>query len=345
MNVNYMFSLIAVLVLCLVAYVGGEAEGLQFIFGVIIPYLAVIIFIVGFVRRILYWSSSPVPFRIPTTCGQQKSLPWFKQNRIDNPSTTIGVIIRMALEILCFRSLFRNTNMSFKQTATGEKISYNWEIWLWIFALAFHYSFLVVLVRHLRFFFDPVPFCITIIENLDGFFRIEFFSDAIAVGLPGIYLTGLILLGAVVFLLLRRILSPKVNYISIASDYFPLFLIIGIAITGILMRYFLKVDIVGIKEFAMGLVKFQFNSPGDVGGIFYTHLFLVSVLMAYFPFSKLMHLGGVFLSPTRNMTTNTREKRHVNPWNYPVKVHTYAEYEDEYREKMIEAGVPVEKKE
>jgi nitrate reductase gamma subunit len=345
MNVNYMFSLIAVLVLCLIAYVGGEAEGLQFIFGVIIPYLAVIIFIVGFVKRILYWSSSPVPFRIPTTCGQQKSLPWFKQNRIDNPSTIIGVIIRMALEILCFRSLFRNTSMSFKQTATGEKISYNWEIWLWIFALAFHYSFLVVLVRHLRFFFDPVPFCITIIENLDGFFRIEFFSDVIAVGLPGIYLTGLILLGAVVFLLIRRILSPKVNYISIPSDYFPLFLIIGIAITGILMRYFLKVDIVGIKEFAMGLVKFQFNSPGDVGGIFYAHLFLVSVLMAYVPFSKLMHMGGVFLSPTRNLTTNTREKRHVNPWNYPVKVHTYAEYEDEYREKMIEAGVPVEKKE
>jgi nitrate reductase gamma subunit len=345
MNVNYMFSLIAVLVLCLVAYVGGEAEGLQFIFGVIIPYLAVVIFIVGFVRCILNWSSSPVPFKIPTTCGQHKSLPWFKQNRIDNPSTTIGVIIRMALEILCFRSLFRNTRMSFKQTATGEKISYNLEIWLWIFALAFHYSFLVVLVRHLRFFFDPVPFCITIIENLDGFFRIEFFSDIIAVGLPGIYLTGLILLAAVVFLLLRRILSPNVNYISISSDYFPLFLIIGIAVTGILMRYFVKVDIVGIKEFTMGLVKFQFNAPGDVGGIFYAHLFLVSVLMAYFPFSKLMHLGGVFLSPTRNMTTNTREKRHVNPWNYPVKVHTYAEYEDEYREKMIEAGVPVEKKE
>ncbi len=345
MNFNYMFSLIAVLVLCLLAFLGSDVKGFQFFFGVLIPYAAIFIFILGFISRILNWSRSPVPFKIPTTCGQQKSFSWLKQSRIDNPSTTMGVIIRMALEILCFRSLFRNTRMSFRKTPTGEKISYSWEIWLWIFALAFHYSFLVVLIRHLRFFLDPVPYLIKVIENLDGFFRVEFFSDIIAVGLPGIYITGLLLLAAVIFLLLRRIIGPKVNYISLSADYFPLFLIIGIAVTGILMRYFVKVDIVGIKEFTMGLVNFQFKSPGDVGSVFYIHLFLVSVLFAYFPFSKLMHLGGVFLSPTRNMTTNTREKRHVNPWNYPVKVHTYDEYEDEFRDKMIEAGLPVDKKE
>jgi hypothetical protein len=80
-----------------------------------------------------------------------------------------------------------------------------------------------------------------------------------------------------------------------------------------------------------------------VGTIFYIHLFFVSILLAYFPFSKLMHLGGIFLSPTRNLTTDTRAKRHVNPWNYPVPVHTYEEYEDEFRDKMIEAGLPVDK--
>jgi len=69
----------------------------------------------------------------------------------------------------------------------------------------------------------------------------------------------------------------------------------------------------------------------------------VSVLLAYFPFSKLMHLAGVFLSPTRNLSNNSRFVRHVNPWNYPVKVHTYEEYEEEFRDKMIEAGLPVDK--
>jgi hypothetical protein len=56
-----------------------------------------------------------------------------------------------------------------------------------------------------------------------------------------------------------------------------------------------------------------------------------------------MHMGGVFMSPTRNMVNNSRMKRHINPWNYPVKVHTYDEYEDDFREKMKGAGIPVEK--
>ncbi|MCA1785815.1 MAG: menaquinol oxidoreductase, partial [Desulfobacteraceae bacterium] len=68
-------------------------------------------------------------------------------------------------------------------------------------------------------------------------------------------------------------------------------------------------------------------------------------LLAYFPMSKLMHMGGVFLSPTRNMANNTRAQRHVNPWNYDVPIHTYEQYEDHFRDKMIEAGLPVDKKE
>ena len=331
MNVKYMFSLIAVIVLILLAYVGVEAAGLQVLFGIIIPYIAVLTFIVGFIYRIMDWARSPVPFRIPSTCGQQKSLPWIKQNKIDNPFTAGGVIIRMFFEILFFRSLFRNTKCGLDK---GPKITYIWEKWLWLAALAFHYSFLTVLIRHLRFFLEPVPVCVQLLENIDSFFQ---------VGLPGLFLSGAVLLAAVVFLFLRRIYLPQVRYISLASDFFPLFLIISIAITGILMRYFTKVDIVGIKELAMGLATLHPTIPDGIGSLFYVHLFLVSVLFAYFPFSKLMHMGGVFLSPTRNLPNNTRAERHVNPWNPSVKVHTYEEYEDDFREKMIEAGLPVEK--
>ena len=93
----------------------------------------------------------------------------------------------------------------------------------------------------------------------------------------------------------------------------------------------------------MSLVTFKPHITKGVGSIFYTHLFLVSVLLMYFPFSKLMHLGGIFMSPTRNLANDSRAIRYVNPWNYPVKIHTYDAYEDEFREKMIEAGLPVEK--
>jgi len=340
MNINYIISLITVIVLFLIAYIGVEVAGLQILFGIFLPYAAFLIFIIGICYRVMEWAKSPVPFSIPTTCGQQKSLSWIKPNPIDNPTTKGAVIIRMIFEIFCFRSLFRNT---ISKLNGGSKLSYKLEISLWAFALLFHYSFLVVLLRHLRFFLEPVPSCIKLVEFFDGFMKVEFINDFIHIGLPGIYLSGFALLGAVVFLFARRVYLPHIRYISLASDFFPLFLIMGIAISGIFMRYFTKVDIVGVKELTMGLVTLSPGIPENVGSVFYVHMLFISVLMAYFPFSKLMHMAGVFLSPTRNLTTNTRAIRHINPWNYPVKIHTYAEYEDEFREKMIEAGLPVEK--
>jgi len=93
----------------------------------------------------------------------------------------------------------------------------------------------------------------------------------------------------------------------------------------------------------MGWVTLKPVVPEGINIIFYIHLFLVSTLLIYFPMSKLMHMAGVFLSPTRNLANTNRAEMHVNPWNYPVKVHTYHEYEDDFRDKMKAAGLPVEK--
>ena len=325
------FSFFAVITLMVISYIGVKGAGLHYLFGVIVPYVAFLTFIIGIIYRVFQWGRIPVPFRIPTTAGQEKSLPWIKQNKIENPSTSLGVIVRMALEVLLFRSLFRNTKMELRD---GPKLSYGSTKWLWVGGLAFHYTFLIILTRHLRFFLEPVPVLITVMESLDGFFQ---------VGAPVLYLTDLVFLGAVTFLFLRRVIIPQIRYISLAADYFPLFLIGAIGLTGVLMRYFFKTDVVGIKELTMGLVTFKPVAPASVGSIFYIHLFLVSSLFVYFPLSKLMHMAGVFLSPSRNLANNNRAVMHVNPWNYPVKVHTYAEYEDDFRDKMKAAGLPVEK--
>ena len=109
------------------------------------------------------------------------------------------------------------------------------------------------------------------------------------------------------------------------------------------MRYIDKIDIAKAKEFIMGLATLHPVSPAGLGNIFFIHVTFVSALLIYFPFSKLMHMGGVFLSPTRNMKADTRQERHVNPWNPPKKYHTYAEYEDDFRDAMAEAGLPLEK--
>jgi nitrate reductase gamma subunit len=285
------------------------------------------------------WARSAVPFAIPTTGGQAKSLPWVKDAKIDNPSSRIGVALRLALEVLAFRSLFRNTRTKLKE----GKLVYQLEIFLWVGALAFHYAFLTVLLRHTRLFLEPVPWCVQMLETIDSFFRVEIIYPEFQFGLPGVYLSGIVLLAAVVYLAVRRIVIAPVRYISIAADYFPLILIFAIAFSGVMMRYVTKVDIAAAKQLTMGLVTLRPVVPEGIGTIFYVHLMLVCALLAYFPYSKLMHVGGVFLSPTRNMLGNTRAYRHVNPWNYPVHVHTYEEYEDEFREKMVEAELPVDK--
>ena len=280
MNANYLYSFLAVVVLSLIAYVGVEAAGLEVVFGIIIPYAAVIIFIAGFIYKVMGWARSAVPFRITTTAGQQKSLPWFQQAKIDCPSSKWAVVVRMALEIFCFRSLFRNTTMKMK---AGPKITYQLELFLWLGALAFHAAFFTVLIRHMRFFTEPVPYLLQVLENLDAFLRIEVSYEFIKVGLPGFYLSGILLLVAVSYLFIRRVVMPQVKYISLASDFFPLFLIFGIAFTGILMRYFAKIDITAAKTLTMGLATLHPNIPEGIGGLFYVHLFFVCVLLAYFP--------------------------------------------------------------
>jgi nitrate reductase gamma subunit len=326
-----MTSLMAVILLILLVMIGAGAANLKYLFGVIIPYVAIVLFLAGIVVRVLRWAGAPVPFRIPTSCGQQKSMPWIKSSTLDNPHNLMGVLGRMALEIFFFRSLFRNTKMELKN---GPILAYGSSKWLWLGGLAFHYSFLVIFIRHFKYFAEPVPFFVPIVQNLDGLFQI---------GVPILYTTDIIILLSVSYLFFRRVVSPQLRYLSLPGDYFPLLLIGTIAISGILMRHFYKVDIVSVKKLGAGLLSFNPILPEGIGLLFYVHLFMVCCLIAYFPYSKLVHLPGVFMSPTRNLANNNRMRRHINPWNPDVKIHTYKEYEDEFRDVMRDAGMPLEK--
>ncbi len=322
-------SLLAVIVLGGIAWL--VAPQAPYLFGVALPMAAAVVFLAGFVWRIMGWAKSPVPFRIPTTGGQQRSLDWIKPARLDSPYTTTGTVGRMILEVLTFRSLFRNTKAELKD---GPRLVYWSSKWLWLFALLFHYCFLVIFIRHFRLFLEPVPFGITLVETLDGLMQI---------GVPRFYITDALIVAALLFLLCRRLFDKKLRYISLPADYLPLLLLLGLVGTGICMRYLGKADIASVKVFTMGLVTFHPTIPeGGLPVLFFMHLCFLSTLLIYFPFSKLMHMGGVFLSPTRNLPNNSRAVRHINPWNPPKKYHTYAEYEDDFRDLMDEAGLPLE---
>jgi nitrate reductase gamma subunit len=200
--------------------------------------------------------------------------------------------------------------------------------------MAMHWALAAVLLRHLRLFTEPVPAFVGMAEALDGFLE---------VGVPVVFASSAVFLIALGWLLWRRVSDARVRYISLVADYFPLLLLLGIGASGFWLRHLTKTDVAGVKELALGLVHFAPTVPEGIHPLFYGHLFLVCVLVAYFPVSKLMHAPGVFLSPTRNLANNNRAIHHDNPWNHPVKVHSYEEYEDELRDKMIKAGLPVDR--
>jgi nitrate reductase gamma subunit len=118
------------------------------------------------------------------------------------------------------------------------------------------------------------------------------------------------------FLLTRRLVMERNLYISILGDFFALFLIMAIAMSGILLEVFFRTYVVDVKALILGLVYFQPLVP-EISWLFALHFLLVMVLMIYFPFGKLMHAGGLFFSPTRNQRANW-EQRFVNPWDFPV---------------------------
>ena len=328
-----LISLVAVAGLALLAAVGASAgDSLRFVLGVIVPGVAFAVFLGGIIFRVVHWARSPVPFRVPTTTGQAKSLPWIRNNELEAPSGLFGVIGRMALEVLAFRSLFRNTRVEIM--SDKQKLNYIADKALWAAAMAFHWAMLIIVLRHFRFFIEPVPAWVGALQSVDGFFQ---------VGLPVYYGTTFLMVVGLAYLLARRFFDAKVRYISLPTDYFALYLLLGIALTGILMRHVEKVDVVQVKAAIAGWTSFQPVAPVGVGLWYFVHIALVSMLLVYIPFSKLLHAPGVFLSPTRNLANSNRIRRHINPWNPDIQGHSYAEWEDEFRDKLKASGYALEK--
>jgi nitrate reductase gamma subunit len=298
-------------------------------------YLAVLVFLGGMAWRVWTWAATPEPFRIPTTTGQQRSLAGITASRIESPSTTIGVIGRLAVEGLLFRSLFRNTVPA--RTPAGGDLCPNPVFLerkaLWLGAMAFHWSLLVIVVRHLRLFVDPVPRLAAALAAADGFFQF---------GSPTWYATDVIVVAALGYLLARRLRDPLLRYLTLPADYLALVALLAVAGTGIALRYFARTDLVAVRAFTLSLVALAPAVVPAPGAWLAAHVASVSLLLASLPFTKMIHAAGIWLSPTRKQANNSRRRRHVNPWNAPVPVHSYEAWEDEFRDKLQAAGLPVE---
>jgi len=227
----------------------------------ILFYLATLLFVVGLFHRIRPYAATPAPLKIPTTPA---------------PTTTGGVVLRMTREVVLFESLFKAN------------------LWTWALGWLFHASMALVVLRHLRYFIEPVWSWVAFIQPF------------------GIY-AGIAMLLGLLGLWGRRLFVERIRYISTPSDHLMLLLFIVIAVSGLMMKFVVHTDVIAVKIFFKGLMNFSIQPlPADT--ILVLHLFSVVVLLVIFPFSKLLHAPGVFFSPTRNQADNPREKRHISAW-------------------------------
>ena len=192
------------------------------------------------------------------------------------PLTPSGAAFRVAHEVVVFESLFKSNKP------------------LWIFAALFHFGLFLALARHLRYFQQDVATVVALIQPF------------------GIY-GGLAMVGGLSLLLLRRIVLKRIAFISAPSDYLMLLLLLGIGISGLGMKGLMHTDIVAVKAFFVGLLHFEIGALPTERPLL-VHLALVALLMIVFPFSKLLHVPGVFFSPTRTQCDDPRERRHLAPW-------------------------------
>ena len=231
------------------------------VFFALLFYLATVLLVAGLAVKIRKYARTPAPLKIPTTPA---------------PTTRSGVVLRMFREVIFFESLFKSNK------------------WIWLFGWAFHMGMWLVLIRHLRYFTEPVWFWVAFAQPFGTYAAFAMF-----IGLAGLWA--------------RRFLVERIRYISNPSDHLMLMLLLMIVGSGMAMKWVAHTDIIMVKAFMLGLMRLRIETmPADP--VLMVHLGSVAVLMIIFPISKLLHAPGVFFSPTRNQVDDPREKRHLAPW-------------------------------
>jgi nitrate reductase gamma subunit len=151
---------------------------------------------------------------------------------------------------------------------------------LWLGEWVFHVSFLLVLLRHFRFFLNPVPACIWWFQT------------------PGL-IAGYILPVSLVYILIVRLLSGRERYAS-PANVFLLSLVLVISTLGVAMNLLFKPNLVEVKLYILGILSFMpAAAPESV--LFAVHFCLVLVLIPFLP-------THIFFAPFVMMEARKREQ-------------------------------------
>lgn len=183
------------------------------------------------------------------------------------PTPPGGTLMGVLKETLLFPSLFRGNRL------------------LWVLSWVFHAALALIVVGHVRVVADFPALWAALHINADT-------MSAVMGGAAGI-----VIMAMAALLLLRRLVVPKAREISGTGDYFALLLILMIILTGNAMRFLGHFDLAQTRAYFAALLTFSTpvvpNSPW-----FLLHFLLAQTLVLYIPFSKILHLGGVFFAQT-----------------------------------------------
>lgn len=228
------------------------------------------------------------------------------------PITRLGVIARLGTEFIIFRSLSK----------ANKK--------LWFSGYLFHVLLGITFIVHLFNIYLYQNF--TDIVNSIWFDRLATFS-------------GLLFGFSLAYLILRRVFIPNIRLISKLSDYIILILIFILIFLGNYMRAFGGVNLDEVRNYMISLLYIHPTLPPN-NIFFLLHYIMAMIFFIYIPFSKVAHLIGWFLAPTRNMRNISRYKRHINPWNdeIPGETMTWEEYYKLYKDELDEYGPEGERK-
>ncbi len=199
------------------------------------------------------------------------------------PLTPMGATGRVASEVLLFKSLYRANKPT------------------WVAGYIFHISFFLLILLHFARHFvyhHPLP---------------SWYQLFVNVGI----ICGILMVLSLFYLLLRRMIVDRVRIISLFSDYLILIILMMIAVAGLSLNFFISASALTkidnrLDPFITDIAAFHpINIPSNP--YFLVHYSLTLLLIAYIPFSKVMHFVGIFFSPTRYMTDNPQEERYYKP--------------------------------
>ena len=133
---------------------------------------------------------------------------------------------------------------------------------LWIGEWTFHVAFVLVMLRHLRYFLNPVPRWVWAVQ-------------------PFGIVAGYALPFALMYIFTVRCLIEKKKYVS-SYNFLLLILIFALSISGLLMKTVYHPDIVSVKTFIMGIMRFSF-AVVPYSALFIFHFVLVLALIVNLP--------------------------------------------------------------